>query len=306
MVVDWPAMVGYRVEQSHLAATILFDAPAEFRGPQIAAGLGTAVTAASAASDGRTSRIALQLSEGTELRHLRVGTRIVVDLLHHRSSASPSLPAGATRPWEKEPPRGSQAPVMPTWVDGSKALAAAADTGPDRRRIAASAPKPAVSRPEAAPVPAVSAPSTQTRPARPEPAPTAAATAAPATIPAEAQRQAASAPASPWRQAVRQAACRGDLERAAAVLGERMSESPLDPVDWYNLTWLLRTLAGLTMEPPPKPPESPVYDAPLIGLCSGRPIAGTVSSWQRLAHAGQFTEFLVDLAPTAASASANP
>jgi hypothetical protein len=85
-----------------------------------------------------------------------------------------------------------------------------------------------------------------------------------------------------------------------------MSESPLDPVDWYNLTWLLRTLAGLTMEPPPKPPESPVYDAPLIGLCSGRPIAGTVSSWQRLAHAGQFTEFLVDLAPTAASASANP
>jgi hypothetical protein len=51
------------------------------------------------------------------------------------------------------------------------------------------------------------------------------------------------------------------------------------------------------MEPPPKPANAPVYEAPLIGLCSGKPVDGTVATWQRLAHAGQFTEFLIDVAP---------
>ena len=300
MVMDWPAPVGYRVEHVGRMATIVFDTPAAFREALIAAGLGRTVAGVTTDSDGRTSRIALQLAEGIELRHLRVETRVVIDLLHGGRAAAPEPAAAApaaSRPWDNLPLR-SAAVAVPVWDEAQKALA---PPPPAERSVSLSpvqanpAPlKSAGPRPTPGTVPAAA-------PASAAPVKLASREPTVAVSAGEAPHSAPPIPVPPWRQDVRAAACRGDLERAAEILGERMAASPLDPIDWYNLTWLLRTLANVTMEPPPGPPDSPIAEAPLAGLCSGRPVAGTVATWQRLAHAGQFTEFLIDIAGPAAA-----
>lgn len=317
MVLDWPQSVTYFLERSDRRATLIFEAPGSFRVSQIANGLARLATGVTAASDGKTSRISFVLAEGIELRHFRADAKIVIDLMHDGRlpdappaaggpSADPSPgPAASARPWESQPLSRAAAAREPSWIDAPKALAPPAPAPPSRPSAPPRAMEPrpgAVSGPAAipptGPVPAVPA-TLQTGAAPVDLAP------APASGPPtpESARTARVTPAvPPWRQTVREAACRGDLERAAAILTERMAASPLDPIDWYNLTWLLRTLAGATMAPPPKPVESVAYDAPLVGLCSGRPVAGTVATWQRLTHAGQFTEFLVDAAPSAVDA----
>lgn len=292
MVIDWPKPVGYLVEHSDRAATFVFDAPAAFRDEQIAAGLGQAANGTSTATHGQESRITLHLPEGIELRHFRADAKVVIDLMHGgrvpaKEPAVPGTSAG-TRPWEKPPlPRAASAPHA-AWATAAKALAPAP-----------AAPSKVVEKPARADLAPPARTGVSSAPATPSATAAAVRPAAPAPLPAAEPAPAPDIPVPPWRKTVRDAACRGDLERAAAILAERIAEAPLDPIDWYNLTWLLRTLAGATMAPPPLPADSPIYEASLVGLCSGRPVSGTVASWQRLAHAGQFTEFLIDVAPTA-------
>ena len=312
MVLDWPGTVAYFLEQSNKNAALIFEAPVSFHPAQIARGLAQVASDVAVASDGRRSRISFELAEGVQLRHFRVDTKIVVDFVHDgrptrispaaeaKSRFDDGIASGeARRPWENLPLSGTTAHSS-VWAAAGRALAP-----PPATTVPAQRPEPppvelrqdrkaAATEPSrAAPVP----PPASTAPVRlAAPSPPDQTSAAPAAEPMRAAATAAS-PSPPWRQAVREAACRGDLERATAILTERSSASPLDPIDWYNLTWLLRTLAGVTMEPPPKPANAPVYEAPLIGLCSGKPVDGTVATWQRLAHAGQFTEFLIDVAP---------
>lgn len=308
MVLDWPQTVPYFVEQSDRRTILSFDAPATFRAVQIANGLAQLATKVTAASDGRTSRISFEMADGISLRHFRADTKIVVDLMHGgrvpkvpdggaaASSADASAAPGATggRPWENRPPTRAAAAQQPSWIDAPKALAPPPmSTLASRHAASGAVLAPAAASPAGRAPTASASQQAGTAPVRLA----SAETAAPKPPAPELPRAAAlPVPAPPWRQAVRKAACRGDLEGATAILAERMAASRLDPIDWYNLTWLLRTLAGATMEPP-QPAGSAVYDAPLVGLCSGKPVAGTVATWQRLAHAGQFTEFLIDVAP---------
>ena len=292
MVVDWPRPVGYRLDRADRTATFVFDAPAAFRDEQIATGLGQAAVGASTATDSRESRISIHLADGIDVRHFRTDAKVVIDLMHggRAPAKAPAVPdAGSgTRPWEQPlPPREASAPD-PTWASAQKALAPAPVTPPPVVKQTSPA-APAGSSARSAPV---ASPDTGT--------PVRLAAASPPAAAEPARPAVPTIPVPPWRKTVREVACRGDLDRATAILTERMGEAPLDPIDWYNLTWLLRTLAGATMTPPPLPADSPAYEAPLIGLCSGRPVPGTVASWQRLAHAGQFTEFLIDVAPAAA------
>lgn len=121
LVFDWPQRTDYTVTVEGATARVTFAAPGV---PDLAA-LGRAPRNVTAIA-GSAGAIELRLADGAELRHFRIGTRIVLDIMDPAQRVAGSLP---------EAPRADGAPAARTAAAPQRRTAALPPPPPPTPRI---------------------------------------------------------------------------------------------------------------------------------------------------------------------------
>src|SRR5581483_4396247 len=95
LVFDFPAQVGYRLDQQGNSATITFDQRASFDQAQLTAQLARVAGSVAVSQDGNATVLKVQLADGVKLRHFRSGARVVLDFSRGDTPATAAAPAPA-------------------------------------------------------------------------------------------------------------------------------------------------------------------------------------------------------------------
>ncbi|WP_299616709.1 hypothetical protein [Pelagibius sp.] len=136
LVFDWPREVGYEARISEGSLVVTFAEPADFSGAPLRGGLRGYAAAPQRAEDGRG--LIFPLNGDAELKHFRIGSKVVLDL-----RAKPASSAGAV-PAEAEQAAGSSNESLPkVTVRGGR--------HPDYSRLVFDWPEPVESRLEETP-----------------------------------------------------------------------------------------------------------------------------------------------------------
>ena len=240
IVFDWPQRTDYSVTVEGSNVRVTFAAPGV---PDLAALRRAPRNVAAIA--GSSGAVELQLAAGAELRHFRLGTRIVLDIADpaQRPATAQAEPQPAAE--RTTPPRSLALPLPPPPAPRAPARAAeAARVEPPAARrghpAAPEQPAPVADRPPATPGAAPVSPPPQPALAqpRPEPGDVAVASPAPAALPADAPPAAASRPpppvalAEPRAVPVRLLAQPGQPRALAVTLPEGAAAAAFRRGDW--------------------------------------------------------------------------
>lgn len=244
IVFDWPQRTDYAVAVEGATVRVTFTAPGV---PDLGT-LGRAPRNVTAIA-GSGGAVELRLAEGAELRHFRLGTRIVLDISDpaQRVAAARAEPARADTTPAAAPPAAGQAAAPralplppPATPRPPPRVAQAPRPAEPRARPTAPAEQPAAAAPRPA-TPAIADPPAPVAPAQAQsqPEPAAASPAAPAPPPAaEAPRPAAppvAAPvvlAEPRATRVRLLAAAGQPRALAVTLAEGTAAASFRRGDW--------------------------------------------------------------------------
>jgi hypothetical protein len=198
IVFDWPQRTDYSVTVDGATVRITFAAP----GVPDLGSLGRAPRNVRAIA-GSAGAVELRLADGAELRHFRLGSRIVLDIADPPQRVAA---AGAEAPRAAEQPAAPRSVALPPPPPPTPRIATRAPASADTPRAEASPPAPPPARPIAPPAAAAprppDTPSSEPRTpalaeARPAPEPDAAPTSPATALPAPAASPAAQSPPTP-------------------------------------------------------------------------------------------------------------
>ncbi|MFN6953950.1 MAG: hypothetical protein ACK4PG_04040 [Acetobacteraceae bacterium] len=239
IVFDWPQRTDYGVVVEGSTVRVTFAAPGV---PDLAA-LGRAPRNVAAIA-GSAGAVELRMVEGAELRHFRLGTRIVLDIADpaQRPAAAPAEPPPAAE--RTTPPRTLALPLPPPPAPRAPARAAEARAAPPAaqrgRPDAPEQPAPAANRRPATPSAAPGSPPAPPAVAQPRLEPEGTTVASPATAPLPGDAPPAAAPrpapvlvlAEPRAVPLRLLAQPGQPRALAVTLPEGAAAASFRRGDW--------------------------------------------------------------------------